>query len=362
MVRRRSPKSSSKQPRLLSAALAVLTLLVSGGLGHAASDVPMLEPKTVYPTPAQNLTSDEDEIATDVSGIACIAGNDGLDNCLIVNDEDQFAQFVEFRNRRLVAGARIRLIGNNSDLPIGTAPQEQACSAGSGKFKDLDGEAVSYANGYFYVIGSHGCSRKKNRFHPSAFLLVRIAADGRQRPQATYRLSEVLRNAGTVRDYFAKDLNGANGLNIEGLAVAGDDVFVGLRGPAIGDSAFIVRAKLASLFDENADLSVPQEPWRLKLGEATGIRDLAIFDDGRLLILAGPAQDQDIPFSLFMTAGTFGTPAVPIANLQTVKVDGAIGKAEALRIVSSDGQTLRIAVFFDGLENGGGREYEVRIR
>jgi hypothetical protein len=66
------------------------------------------------------------------------------------------------------------------------------CSAGNGKFKDLDGEAVAYANSYFYVAGSHGCSRNSFKFHPSAFLLVRLPVDetGHKagEPQATYRI------------------------------------------------------------------------------------------------------------------------------------------------------------------------------
>jgi hypothetical protein len=185
-------------------------------------------------------------------------------------------------------------------------------------------------------------------------------------PQATYRLSEVLKNSKPIKAFFGKDLTGKNGLNIEGLAVAGDWLYAGLRAPSIDTQAFIVRANVKALFGD-APLPDATETWALKLGENIGIRDLALLADGRFLILAGPAQDQEsLPYSLFVTEGGFGSAAKPIAILESVetKAEGKPptgAKAEALQVLAKDGNVLRIAILFDALENGGGREYSVTI-
>ena len=83
-----------------------------------------------------------------------------------------------------------------------------------------------------------------------------------------------------------------NGLDVEGLAVSGDYVVLGLRGPVLGSHAFIV----VLLLPHNGDgvlipKNIDSKPYRLHalfLG-GLGIRDL-LFDGNRLLILAGPAQ------------------------------------------------------------------------
>ena len=89
------------------------------------------------------------------------------------------------------------------------------------EFGELDGEAVAFAAPYYYVVGSHGCSRKKGEFRASSFILARLSDDQQGGVETTFRLTDVLRHASTVSAYFGKDLNGDNGLNIEGLAVVG---------------------------------------------------------------------------------------------------------------------------------------------
>ena len=50
----------------------------------------------------------------------------------------------------------------------------------------------------------------------------------------------------------------------------------------------LYRADAAALFTRDAPLAVRVIP--LALGRDTGVRDLALLPDGRLLVLAGPAQ------------------------------------------------------------------------
>ena len=128
------------------------------------------------------------------------------------------------------------------------------------KFKEFDGEGVAYAKPYFYVVGSHGCGRRKDTLNTSAMILARIRVDDEgkpdveddERPEAavetTYRLGEVLAGADRVGASFLESLSEANGLNIEGIAVVKDRLYAGLRAPTIEGDAFLVEADVDALF------------------------------------------------------------------------------------------------------------------
>lgn len=93
-----------------------------------------------------------------------------------------------------------------------------------------------------------------------------------------------------------------NGLDVEGLAVAGDQVLLGLRGPVIGRRAIVVEARMARTADGWLELRRHHRDHRLRFHafdlEGYGIRDLAR-DGDRLLILAGPALAHDGPRTVY---------------------------------------------------------------
>ena len=66
--------------------------------------------------------------------------------CLVVDDETQGAQVVILQQGMLVAGDTIPLIDDAYD----------------GKPLELDAEGVAYADGFFYVTGSHGRARHED--------------------------------------------------------------------------------------------------------------------------------------------------------------------------------------------------------
>src|SRR4030095_5210819 len=75
------------------------------------------------------------------------------------------------------------------------------------------------------------------------------AAAAENAVETTYRISDLLQRASEVSAFFGKSLDEAsNGLNIEGLAVAGDKLFVGLRAPSLDGKAYMLGASLADLF------------------------------------------------------------------------------------------------------------------
>jgi hypothetical protein len=141
-----------------------------------------------------------------------------------------------------------------------------------GADSEVDVEGLAYDDGWLWVIGSHSARRRKlraddddvaaarHRFaevarDPNRYLLARVPMvrgdDGRYQPVArtehgsdvrrAARLPGSSRRAGILRalrddEHLAPffDIPGKdNGFDIEGLAVDGDRVFVGLRGPVL---------------------------------------------------------------------------------------------------------------------------------
>jgi Protein of unknown function (DUF3616) len=99
-----------------------------------------------------------------------------------------------------------------------------------------------------------------------------------------------------------------NGFDIEGIAVRGDRVYLGLRGPVLRGWAFVLELR---------PYSDPDEPCRLRLRpfedgkayrkhvlnlEGLGVRDLCPAGDD-LLVLAGPSMDLDGPVRVYRWHG-----------------------------------------------------------
>lgn len=343
----------------------VVVLFAYATVGAAS---PLLEAGPPYRivTP---LTGADGEAAQDVSGIACWPAPAGVTTlrCLLVNDEGRSVQFAKLGEGSLAAeGSPIPIIADRpSEATLGSAPDVETCRKKKPKFDELDGEGVAYAAPFFYVVGSHGCSRKKGKFELSAFILARmsVAPGGTSaKIETTYRLADAWARVPVLTPYFGRALDAeANGLNIEGISIIGDRLFAGLRAPSLDGNAFLVSVPLAELFKPEhdalpADASVAVLP--LHLGQGVGIRDLAPLPDGRLLVLAGPAQEQpDVPYSLFAVEPREGGRNTDLGHLAPLPASDAKGKAEAVAIRGPD----RVTVFFDSLPSGAPRDYRIDL-
>ncbi|GEP04310.1 DUF3616 domain-containing protein [Methylobacterium oxalidis] len=312
------------------------------------------------------------EPALDVSGIACLPPDgQGRRSCLVVNDQDTYAQLATLDAERLQGGDLVFLIDREHRREIrGRKPKRLGCSKGKGGFKDLDGEGVAYAAPYYYVVGSHGCARRDRNAVRSAFLLARLRVDPDGVPpsndfgsvETTWRLNEILRRDPVVGPHYGRDLDEAqDGLNIEGVAAIGDRLFFGLRAPSIGGRAFVLAVRADDLFAPEGRGSAPAgERIELDLGEGVGIRDLAALDDGRLLVLSGPTRRQaGIPFRVHAAEARPGGRLEFLTALQDVPA-GRDERAKAEGILPLDGQARRFLVLFDGLRSGGPWIYERR--
>jgi hypothetical protein len=342
--------------------LAAALMLIGCSIGHQSlAETIKLKPLKV----SGDFEGKGNESAADISGISCPESMAEAGTCLLVNDENKNAQFATFKDRtdnkdKLTVGDAVTLIGDERDpKTLGRAP-EGICTKDDG-FKDLDGEGVAYAKPYFYVVGSHGCSRSKGLFRLSSFILARFDPAHPDRVTTTYRVSDLLQASDKVSPFFGKNLNTENGLNIEGIAVIGDTLWVGLRAPVTGDGdAYLLSGSISDVFREGHDPGVkPVHTMGIKL-DKRGIRDLAPLPDGRILVLAGPAQDQDVTYKLYIAnPATNGN--TELGTLESISKDGTIGKAEGLTVIEVTGNKAKLLVVFDGLKNGDPHSGEVDL-
>jgi hypothetical protein len=132
----------------------------------------------------------------------------------------------------------------------------------------------------------------------------------------------------------------------------------GLRAPTIDGKAFIVSVPADTLFSENKLLE--SQLIEIPLGAGVGIRDLAALPDGRLLVLAGPAQDQATPFSIVLLDPS----GVVTRRAELAEVAGPEGpaKAEGMAVLEQTADSLRLLIVFDGVKNGAPREYSFPLQ
>ncbi|MFF9553667.1 DUF3616 domain-containing protein [Methylobacterium fujisawaense] len=357
----------------------ILVLAVFSVSGATAGEVssPDLKPKKEYlfkPTGAL-LNGEKTDKPEGVSGIACLPPSGAeARRCLIVNDERRKAQFITIDNGMVAPGDDVELIGKKaSSSTLGQKPNISTCPGGEDDFGELDGEGISYNPPYFYVVGSHGCSRKKRKFKLSSFVIARFSIDKDYEPignaETTYRLSDLFTLSSALKPFFGQALQNTasedvnpNGVTIEGISVIGDRVFVGLRAPFnhADGGAYLVEASANDLFASEPGKQHARSSQDfinvipLALGEDTGIRDLTSLPDGRLLILAGPAQEQKVPYSLFIF-DPFAASLKKIGTLKKSSGEVEDAKAEAVALLGPD----RVLIMFDGILNGGPREYSL---
>jgi hypothetical protein len=344
-------------------AIGIATLIGGSADAQQASSIP-LKPMTIDRGFAVS-----EGIATDVSGMACVPGG-APRKCLVINDENNNAQFATIQDDRMDVGDIVPLIGDEEDDRTLGSPPEDICE-GKPRFKNLDGEGVAYAAPYFYVVGSHGCARNSGKFALSSFILARVRVDRLGQPvddtgrplaredfaqavETTYRVSDLLQRAGKAAKFFGRDLKSENGLNIEGVAVAGDTIWFGLRAPVRkGKKAYLVGGAIDDLFRPGNKRSKAEPDVVPVELEGRGIRDLAVLPDKRLLVLAGAAEGREVTFQLFVVDPA-KEKVTPIGRLPAVTQPGETktGKAEGVTVLDVTGDKAHIVVLFDGLPNG----------
>lgn len=292
--------------------------------------------------------------STDISGIACTSDTGFPRSCLVIDDNLRSAQFVKVKNGEIVAGSTIRLIDDEHEL---------------------DGEGVAYGNGFFYVLGSHGHPRdRRGELHPgrnaaeirakiaasSQLIRIRVDSVSGQPPTATpelartSKLKEIIRES-ALAPFVDRRLED-NGVTIEGVAIHGNRLFAGFRGPLVNNRAVILSVSLGALFEAqppDAELHL------LTVGPGRGVRDLARFADG-LLVLAGPmADNNDAGYAIYWWDRVNDTPSLLKVLPTYPDEDGNELKPEAILPLDQTSTNLRLLLMFDGAKEGGPRAIEV---
>ncbi len=283
----------------------------------------------------------------DISGAVCPASDTRW--CYAVNDEKKYLQMFKIEGMVLTGGKRIRL-------------------AEKSEFRDgdeLDTEAVTYADGFVYVAGSHSVKRKTGEVQQSRNLLFRFPVNPETgqplfdptndavvpQIERSVRLSILLSQNGILAPFLGKSPQ-ENGLNIEGMAVRSHTAVFGFRQPSLGQEVSILAVDLACLFKEAACrpvfVGLPVEAPDL------GIRDIALHE-GRFIMLVGKAVGQESAVGqLFSWGGGLDAP-IKLTQFDLQPKE----KPEGLLIVPEAAGGARTIVFFDGVKNGGPRQIPV---
>jgi len=287
------------------------------------------------------LSGKHGKISTNVSGIACSTTEGFPRSCLLIDDNLQSAQIVTLRNGTIVAGGMIRLISNKY----------------KGERFELDGEGIAYADGYYYVMGSHGHPRdSKHSLDPisdadkirakitASSQIVRI--DARTTAiTVTEKLRAIIAADSVLSPFLDRRLEN-NGLTIEGIAVKNGRLFAGFRGPSLDNGrAAILSVAIGGLFGTD-----PADPklYLLPLGNGQGVRDLASYASG-FLVLAGPAAAGGGNYAVYWWDGA----SERISLLRDLAdVTGNKRKAEALLPLEVSPSGLRALIFFDREKQG----------
>jgi hypothetical protein len=208
--------------------------------------------------------------------------------------------------------------------------------------EEADIEGIARAGQFLWAVGSHSLRRKQIKAHHTGDkalkrlakvegqdnrqILVRlpiadvdglptpmreIVADGERHHAAQVHRRDQLRTLLRNDDHLAPFLaipGKDNGLDVEGIAVIGERVYLGLRGPVLRGWAFVL--ELRPYVDAG-------EPGRLRLRDfddgrpyrkhvldldGLGVRDLCPAGED-LLVLAGPTMDLDGPVRIYRWHG-----------------------------------------------------------
>src|SRR5262249_1652810 len=127
------------------------------------------------------------------------------------------------------------------------------------------------------------CSRR------SSLLELRLNKDGRIAARKSIELGPLIKQH-LVFKPFLDVPSKENGVDIEGIAVTEDEIYIGFRGPVLRDNFVPV------LVLNRKDPESGSEIRYVQLG-GRGIRDMVRVADG-FLIIAGPVGDADISFKL----------------------------------------------------------------
>jgi hypothetical protein len=330
----------------------ILLFTPHGGMTPRASA--QEPPKPVNPYASwqlkPSLIDKDKKEAENISGLACSPLPNPV--CVLLSDEQsngRYVRFATYASNTLIPQRILQLLD-----PI------------SGKETDTEGAA--YDQGFFYLVGSHGVEKKKGEYAKDRNWLFRFRPDANKTTQVerTNAIEPLLASLPDIKG-FACPRNATapcrslqeDGVNIEGLAVADGQAWIGLRSPLLQGESVVIRTSIDGLFGQRR----PDDAklYRINLGPNRGIRDMARVSGGFLLLSgksrpeADQEQEQPLPATVLYWSGD-SQPAIPIATLMQT---GPIQKPEAMMLLSEDKNEWRILVLGEGKGSVTPKEYRL---
>jgi Protein of unknown function (DUF3616) len=273
--------------------------------------------------------------------------------------------------------------------------------------QEIDIEGMDYLDSYLWLIGSHSGKRKKvgrndqgsdakligklakSELDGNRFLLARVplvinGETGEQElrspveaPPGSGQILQASRLPGDTRSdaltdalrqaegghgdlHLASFLNlpgKDNGLDIEGLAVTSEKVFVGLRGPALRGWAVILELSISTSDSSRLMLNnfeANGRPYRKHFLDLNGlgIRELCVNGED-LLVLAGPTMNLDGPTTLYRWKNALNAAEESLvrgerlARELEIPFGAATDHAEGIALIPDAQTPLRLLVVYD---------------
>lgn len=248
---------------------------------------------------------------------------------------------------------------------------------------EVDIEGITWHGDHVYVVGSHSLARKetkdnktvaenharladKPKDEPSRKQIFRLKLDpdGALVPGSLERITlDKVFERHPILESFRRIPSKENGIDIEAIAVDGNEVLVGFRGPSLRGPYAPV---LALTFQDGRfeSCAINTQDRFLNLG-GRGIRDMAAVPGGGFLVLGGPVGDEPTPYQLYFWDGRDALPGKdapqakdrvkPICRIgcpDDVSCDPSSAKAEGVELVEMKGGEIRFIIVYDGATNG----------
>lgn len=260
-------------------------------------------------------------------------------------------------------------------------PLDELLDLPADREEEADIEGLWVDAGWLWLVGSHSVKRGKPKKGSSSQEVVRklskLGRDGNRHLLARVPLvngcvktTDGRRTAAALRatDSSSALLDGVrqrdpvlapfiplpgkdNGFDVEGLAVRGPKVFVGLRGPVLREWCCILEldidAQGSHLHLKPFKEGTPYRKHFLKLN-GLGVRDLVMLDND-LLILVGPSMAHDGPCEIWrwkngVRAGN-GTPEV--TRLLELPQGARVDRPEGFTVLERSGGATTVLIVFD---------------
>ena len=296
----------------------------------------------------EKLSADEDLSAVAILGpnLYLIGGDEGHEVDLLLRDGDGGFELIQ----------KLLLV---DDPEQGEVDIEDICCEGS----------------LCYVVGSHSRKRKKvkpktnsyrqNRDRifrqplpePNRAVLYRLSID-LELMQISIQSQESLTShlsSNPLLEPFMSIPSKENGIDIEGLAIKDDQLFVGFRSP-------VLRGNYVPILVVNTRDFQDDELRFIRMG-GRGVRALTETQSG-FLVLGGPPGDGEGTYQVYfwdgedMIPGNDRPSVAPLATLATLEIPNGT-KAEGLAVVSEDENSFDVLVIFDGITGGQPSLYQI---